>query len=310
MNSKDSMKEFILELHTLLPEERIKEQVMMKEHTTFRVGGPADVLVNPSSVEEITGILKMAKVYQIPYYVIGHGSNLLVGDNGIRGLVIEFGREYAGITWDEDRSLTVQAGCMLSTVANYACKHALSGMEFAAGIPGTVGGAIRMNAGAYGGEMKDIVQSVTIMLPNGSCKVMDREEMHFSYRHSIADEQELIILEAVLILEPGDSDVIQARMQELNSARREKQPLEYPSAGSTFKRPEGYFAGKLIMDAGLAGYRVGDAEVSEKHCGFVINRGAATAKDIDRLMQDVIRRVEDKDGVTLEPEVRRVGEFL
>ncbi len=304
------MQDFIQELHTILPEERIKIQAMMKEHTTFRVGGPADVLVSPQSVEELTRILSLAKENQIPYYVIGHGSNLLVGDGGIRGLVIEFGKEYAGITWDGNISLTVQAGCMMSTAANFAYKQGLTGMEFAAGIPGTLGGAIRMNAGAYGGEMKDIVKTVTVMLPDGDVKVMDRDEMHFAYRHSIADEQDLIILETELVLEHGDPEAIQARMQELGQARREKQPLEYPSAGSTFKRPEGYFAGKLIMEAGLAGYRVGDAQVSEKHCGFVINRGEATAKEIDTLMQDVIRKVQEKDGVTLEPEVRRVGEFV
>ena len=304
------MQDFIQELHTILPEERIKIQAMMKEHTTFRVGGPADVLVSPQSVEELTRILSLAKENQIPYYVIGHGSNLLVGDGGIRGLVIEFGKEYAGITWDGNISLTVQAGCMMSTAANFAYKQGLTGMEFAAGIPGTLGGAIRMNAGAYGGEMKDIVKTVTVMLPDGDVKVMDRDEMHFAYRHSIADEQDLIILETELVLEHGDPEAIQARMQELGQARSEKQPLEYPSAGSTFKRPEGYFAGKLIMEAGLAGYRVGDAQVSEKHCGFVINRGEATAKEIDTLMQDVIRKVQEKDGVTLEPEVRRVGEFV
>lgn len=304
------MQDFIQELHTILPEERIKIQAMMKEHTTFRVGGPADVLVSPQSVEELTRILSLAKENQIPYYVIGHGSNLLVGDGGIRGLVIEFGKEYAGITWDGNISLTVQAGCMMSTAANFAYKQGLTGMEFAAGIPGTLGGAIRMNAGAYGGEMKDIVKTVTVMLPDGDVKVMDRDEMHFAYRHSIADEQDLIILETELVLEHGDPEAIQARMQELGQARREKQPLEYPSAGSTFKRPEGYFAGKLIMEAGLAGYRVGDAQVSEKHCGFVINRGEATAKEIDILMRDVIRKVQEKVGVTLEPEVRRVGEFV
>lgn len=304
------MQDFIQKLHTILPEERIKIQAMMKEHTTFRVGGPADVLVSPQSVEELTQILSLAKEEQVPYYVIGHGSNLLVGDGGIRGLVIEFGKEYAGITWDGDCSLTVQAGCMMSTAANFAYKQGLTGMEFAAGIPGTIGGAIRMNAGAYGGEMKDIVRKVTVMLPDGHIKVMDRDEMHFAYRHSIADEQDLIILETVLVLEHGDSDAIQTRMQELGQARREKQPLEYPSAGSTFKRPEGYFAGKLIMEAGLAGYRIGDAQVSEKHCGFVINRGEATAKEIDTLMQDVARKVLEKDGVVLEPEVRRVGEFV
>ena len=304
------MQDFIQELHTILPEERIKVQAMMKEHTTFRVGGPADVLVSPQSVEELTRILSLAKEDQIPYYVIGHGSNLLVGDGGIRGLVIEFGKEYAEITWDGNISLTVQAGCMMSTAANFAYKHGLTGMEFAAGIPGTLGGAIRMNAGAYGGEMKDIVKTVTVMLPDGDVKVLDRDEMHFAYRHSIADEQDLIILETVLVLEHGDSDAIQSRMQELSQARREKQPLEYPSAGSTFKRPEGYFAGKLIMEAGLAGYRIGDAQVSEKHCGFVINRGEATAKEIETLMQDVARKVLEKDGVVLEPEVRRVGEFV
>jgi UDP-N-acetylmuramate dehydrogenase len=269
----------------------------------------ADVLVQPRTIEEVQQILKLCRKQNIPYYIIGNGSNLLVGDGGIRGVVIEFGKEFASIQCENGRFLHVQAGCMLGKAASFALQNSLTGMEFAAGIPGTIGGAILMNAGAYGGEMKDIVKSVVLLTPDGERVTRSGAEMEFGYRKSMASRMNLIILEAILELQSGESAKIQTKMQELAEARRAKQPLEYPSAGSTFKRPEGYFAGKLIMDAGLAGYRVGDAQVSEKHCGFVINRGHATAKEFATLMQDVTERVYQTYGVTLEPEVRRLGEF-
>lgn len=281
----------------------------MNRHTTFRIGGNADIFVTPGSIAEVEQIVKCCEAHSVPYYVVGNGSNLLVGDEGIRGVVLQIGAEFSEIEIGEDDTIWVQAGCMLSKVANAAMEHALTGMEFASGIPGTVGGAVMMNAGAYGGEMKDIVECVTVLTPDGEIQILPQDQMEFGYRESIVSRNNLIVLEVKLHLQKGMQDEILAKMKMLNTARREKQPLEYPSAGSTFKRPEGYFAGKLIMEAGLAGYQVGDAQVSEKHCGFVINRGQATAKEVIALMNDVIHRVEEAYHVTLEPEVRRIGEF-
>lgn len=305
------MKDALLqELKTAFHEEQMLLNEPMEKHTTFHIGGPADVLIRPGNTEEVCKILTLCKQYDTPYYVIGNGSNLLVGDGGIRGVVIEFGKEFAEIRCEKDGLLYVQAGCMLSQAANVALQHSLTGMEFAAGIPGTIGGAVMMNAGAYGGEMKDIVRSVRVLTQDGEIITLSGFDMEFGYRQSVIGKNNYIALEVILKLQTGNQEEIRTRMQELMKARRTKQPLEYPSAGSTFKRPEGYFAGKLIMDAGLAGYRVGDAEVSEKHCGFVINRGHATAKELETLMQDIVKRVYETSGVVLEPEVRRLGEFI
>lgn len=297
-----------------LKAEFLTEQIFLNEpmskHTTFRIGGPADVLFQPDTREQVQKIISICRKYDEAYYVIGNGSNLLVGDGGIRGVVIEFGNRYSNIDLESDESIRVQAGAMLSKAANIALQQAYTGMEFAAGIPGTIGGAVMMNAGAYGGEMKDIVEEVTLLTPDGEILTYRGEQMKFGYRRSIVSEKNYIVLDVLLKLKKGDKKLIQERMKELSEARKTKQPLNYPSAGSTFKRPEGYFAGKLIMDAGLAGYRVGDAEVSEKHCGFVINRGNASAKDIQELMNHVIDRVKELYDVVLEPEVRRVGEFI
>lgn len=281
----------------------------MKRHTTFRVGGTADVLVKPTSISEVEAVIQWCNEQAVPYYIIGNGSNILVGDEGIRGVVIQIGNDFSEIEVGDDDTVWVQAGCMLSKVANVALEHSLTGMEFASGIPGTIGGAVMMNAGAYGGEMKDIIDCVTLLSPTGEILILPQDQMEFGYRESIVSKRNYIVLEVKLRLQKGDYKAISSKMKELNEARRQKQPLEYPSAGSTFKRPEGFFAGKLIMDAGLAGYRVGDAQISEKHCGFVINRGHATAKDIVTLMNDVINRVEEKYQVTLEPEVRKIGDF-
>ncbi len=297
-------------IREVLNEEQIFFDEPMKKHTTFRIGGNADVLVKPTSIAEIEAVIAWCDEHAIPYYVIGNGSNLLVGDDGIRGVVIQISSEFSGIEVGEDETIWVQAGCMLSKIANVALEHSLKGMEFAAGIPGTIGGAVMMNAGAYGGEMKDIIECVTLLSPDGKIQILPEDQMEFSYRESIVSKMNYIVLEVKLQLQAGEAEEIAAKMKELNEARREKQPLEFPSAGSTFKRPEGHFAGKLIMDAGLAGYRVGDAQVSEKHCGFVINRGEATAKDVVTLMNDVVSRVEEQFQVTLEPEVRRIGEFV
>ena len=296
-------------IREVLSPQQIFFEEPMKKHTTFRVGGAADVLVKPTSISEVEAVIQWCEAQAVPFYIIGNGSNLLVGDEGIRGVVIQLGSDFSEIQVGEDNTIWVQAGCMLSKVANVALQHGLTGMEFASGIPGTIGGAVMMNAGAYGGEMKDIIECVTLLSPEGEVLILPQDQMEFGYRESIVSKKNYIVLEVKLSLKQGDASDISARMKELNDARKEKQPLEFPSAGSTFKRPEGYFAGKLIMDAGLAGYKVGDAQVSEKHCGFVINRGNATAKEIVTLMNDVISRVDEKFHVVLEPEVRRIGEF-
>ena len=279
----------------------------MSRHTTFRTGGPADLLVQPEA-EQIAPILEVCRNEEIPWTVIGNGSNLLVGDGGIRGVVLEIGKQMSDVAI-EGTVITAGAGAMLSSIASRAAAAELTGMEFASGIPGSLGGAVVMNAGAYGGEMKDILQKVTVLTPDGTVQTLSVEELELSYRHSIIPEKGYLVISAVLKLQPGSADEIQSIMDDLKEKRVSKQPLEYPSAGSTFKRPEGYFAGKLIQDAGLRGFRVGGAQVSEKHCGFIINRDQATSTDICQLMQQVSEIVYEKFGVRLEPEVKKIGEF-
>ena len=301
------MSHFYDEITTALPELQVLKDEPMSRHTTFRIGGPADYFVCPDR-EQIAEVLAVAKKCGMAITVIGNGSNLLVGDKGIRGLVVEIGSAMNQIMVDKNH-ITAGAGALLSQVAAKAAAAELGGMEFAAGIPGSVGGAVTMNAGAYGGEMKDILRTVTVLTPEGELKKLDVSEMDLSYRHSCVPEQQYIVLEAEIELGYKPEEEIRAQMEELRNKRIEKQPLEYPSAGSTFKRPEGYFAGKLIMDAGLRGYRVGDAQVSEKHCGFVINRKNASAQEVRQLMQDVQDKVKAQFGVMLEPEVKMLGEF-
>ena len=301
------MSHFYDEITTALPELQVLKDEPMSRHTTFRIGGPADHLVCPDRAQ-IAAVLAVAKKCGMAITVIGNGSNLLVGDKGIRGLVVEIGSAMNQIMVDKNH-ITAGAGALLSQVAAKAAAAELGGMEFAAGIPGSVGGAVTMNAGAYGGEMKDILRTVTVLTPEGELKTLDVSEMDLSYRHSCVPEQQYIVLEAEIELGYKPEEEIRAQMEELRNKRIEKQPLEYPSAGSTFKRPEGYFAGKLIMDAGLRGYRVGDAQVSEKHCGFVINRKNASAQEVRQLMQDVQDKVKAQFGVMLEPEVKMLGEF-
>lgn len=279
----------------------------MSRHTTFRTGGPADLLVQPKA-EQIAPILEVCRNEEIPWTVIGNGSNLLVGDGGIRGVVLEIGKQMSDIVI-EGTAITAGAGAMLSSIASRAAAAELTGMEFASGIPGSLGGAVVMNAGAYGGEMKDILQKVTVLTPDGTVQTLSVEELELSYRHSIIPEKGYLVISAILKLQQGNADEIQSIMDDLKEKRVSKQPLEYPSAGSTFKRPEGYFAGKLIQDAGLRGFRVGGAQVSEKHCGFIINRDQATSTDICQLMQQVSEIVYEKFGVRLEPEVKKIGEF-
>lgn len=301
------MSHFYDEITTALPELQVLKDEPMSRHTTFRIGGPADYFVCPDR-EQIAEVLAVAKKCGMAITVIGNGSNLLVGDKGIRGLVVEIGSAMNQIMVDKNH-ITAGAGALLSQVAAKAAAAELGGMEFAAGIPGSVGGAVTMNAGAYGGEMKDILRTVTVLTPEGELKTLDVSEMDLSYRHSCVPEQQYMVLEAEIELGYKPEEEIRAQMEELRNKRIEKQPLEYPSAGSTFKRPEGYFAGKLIMDAGLRGYRVGDAQVSEKHCGFVINRKNASAQEVRQLMQDVQDKVKAQFGVMLEPEVKMLGEF-
>ncbi|MCI6064990.1 UDP-N-acetylmuramate dehydrogenase [bacterium] len=299
--------QFLTELQNVMGGSGIFMEEPMKKHTTFRVGGPADVLVQPDETA-LAAILALCRQYYVPYSFIGNGSNLLVGDKGIRGVVIEMTDPMGNIEVHGTK-ITAQAGAMLSKIANTAASNGLGGMEFAAGIPGSVGGAVVMNAGAYGGEMKDIIEKVYVLDENGAQLELDRDALDFGYRHSCIPKKKYIVTKVVLDLVPRDEAEIRSEMKELNEKRAEKQPLQYPSAGSTFKRPEGYFAGKLIMDAGLRGYQVGGAQVSEKHCGFVINKGDATAADICQLMQDVSDKVQAQFGVVLEPEVKMIGEF-
>ena len=291
-----------------IEEIKILEQEPMCKHTTFRIGGAAKYFAMPKNTAEIQTLIAYCKEHKLDYCVLGNGSNVLFTDAGYDGLIIQIGSAMSEIRVD-GTSVYAQAGAILARVANLAYEAGLTGMEFAAGIPGSIGGAIVMNAGAYGGEMKDILQKVTVLTPDGTVQTLSVEELELSYRHSIIPEKGYLVISAVLKLQPGNADEIQSIMDDLKEKRVSKQPLEYPSAGSTFKRPEGYFAGKLIQDAGLRGFRVGGAQVSEKHCGFIINRDRATSTDICQLMQQVSEIVYEKFGVRLEPEVKKIGEF-
>lgn len=292
----------------LLGRDHVLTDEPMKQHTTFKIGGPADYFLVPETGEEVGEIIKICRKTDTPYFILGNGSNLLVGDGGYRGAVIQVYRNMSAVTV-EGTTITAQAGALLSAVAAAAKNASLTGFEFAGGIPGTVGGAAVMNAGAYGGEMKDVLVEVTVMDAEGKIFAISAEKLELGYRTSVIKKAGYIVLEAKIRLKEGDQEAIRERMKELTIQRTTKQPLEYPSAGSTFKRPEGYFAGKLIMDSGLAGYQVGGAQVSEKHCGFVINAGDATARDVRTLMDNVRDIVYKKYGVTLEPEVKFLGEF-
>lgn len=296
------------ELLKIMSEEQVKTEEPMKNHTTFRVGGPAEFFVMPRSAEEVKKVIDLCRRESFPYYIIGNGSNLLVSDQGYRGVVLQIYKEMSYIEIEEN-VVVAQAGALLSAIANKALENGLTGFEFAAGIPGTLGGACVMNAGAYGGEMKDVLEEVTVLTEEGEVLTIPKENLELGYRTSIIARKGYIVLEARIQLREGEKEAIKSLMEELKDKRVSKQPLEYPSAGSTFKRPEGYFAGKLIQDAGLRGFSVGGAQVSEKHCGFVINRENATAADVAELMRQVSARVEEEFGVKLEPEVKRLGEF-
>ena len=300
--------EFYEKLSKIVEKEQILIEEPMKKHTTFRIGGPAEYLILPQTAEEIADVVKLCGQEEIPWYIVGNGSNLLVADEGVRGVVIQLLRNFNQIQV-EGCQIRMQAGAQNAAVAKRALDASLTGFEFAAGIPGTIGGAVVMNAGAYGGEMKDILKEVTVLDQNGMIRTIPTEELELGYRTSIIARKGYVVLEAVIVLKTGDPKEIKAAMDDLKEKRVTKQPLEYPSAGSTFKRPEGYFAGKLIMDAGLRGFSVGGAQISEKHCGFVINKGNATAKDVTELMDETKKIVMEKFGVALEPEVKRLGQF-
>lgn len=295
-------------LSRVLAPERVRMDEPMSRHTTFRVGGPADLFVEPETAEELSSVLRICREADVPFYILGNGSNLLVGDRGYRGVMVALGKSFGTVTV-EGTSLRAGAAALLSSVARQALAHSLAGLEFAAGIPGTVGGAVVMNAGAYGSEMSAVLTRVTVLTESGEIKNIPASELELGYRTSCILPSNYVVLEAEMELGFGISEEIKARMEELAEQRRSKQPLEYPSAGSTFKRPEGYFAGKLIQDAGLRGFSVGGAQVSEKHCGFVINRGGASAADILALCREVQARVKAQFGVALEMEVKLLGEF-
>lgn len=299
--------EFYQQLRSILSEDQILCSESMSRHTTFRVGGPADYYVMPNP-EQTAEVLALCRRQQIPCQIVGNGSNLLVSDKGIRGVVLAFEKQAAQIRTEGDR-IKAGAGALLSQTAGAALKAGLGGLEFAAGIPGSVGGAVVMNAGAYGGEIKDVLIQAAVLTQDGQLLTMKKEDLDLSYRHSCIPERRLIVLEAEFLLQPKTRDEIQAVMEELKKRRIEKQPLEYPSAGSTFKRPQGHFAGKLIMEAGLSGVSVGGAKVSEKHCGFVINTGGAAAEDICSLIRLIQKKVYEHSGVKLETEVQFMGEF-
>lgn len=305
MRNSFSKTDIYKELQGRFPELEFLLDEPMKKHTTFRIGGPADIYVEPS-VTSMVPLIALLREKNVPFMVIGNGSNLLVSDDGIEGVVISFGKNASDIRVEGD-TLTVEAGAMLSSVASKATEASLTGLEFASGIPGSIGGAVYMNAGAYGGEIKDVLIDVEILTEQGQVETMTVDQLDLSYRHSALMEKPAIVLKARIKLVPGDKEQIKATIDDIKQKRIEKQPLNFPSAGSTFKRPEGYFAGKLIDDTGLRGYTVGGAQVSEKHCGFVINKSEASAADVLQLMKDVDAKVYDKFGVHLTPEVRIIG---
>lgn len=295
-------------LMDMVPKENIHIEEPLANHTTFRVGGPTDCLVEIESTEQLRKIQKYLRLIEEPYTILGNGSNLLVGDGGYRGIVLQIGNKMADIRVDGN-TITAQAGALLSKTAKVALEHGLTGLEFASGIPGSIGGAVVMNAGAYGGEMKQVITSVTVLDQEGEELVLDNETMEFGYRTSVIKHRPFLVTEVTFELTPGDPKVIKSTMDDLAARRREKQPLEYPSAGSTFKRPEGHYAGQLIMEAGLRGFQIGGARISDKHCGFVINTGTASAADVLDVIRHVQQTVKEKFDVDLETEVIMLGEF-
>lgn len=304
------MKEdFVVKLLNTLNKEQIKTNESLKSHTTLQIGGNADYFATPTKDEEIIGLINLCKRENMPCFIMGNGSNLLVSDDGYRGLIISINEQYASIEISDNGIVRAKAGVLLSKLSKAIAEKDFTGFEFAEGIPGTLGGGVAMNAGAYGGEIKDVIIEAKILSQDGNILVLDKEALALGYRKSIIQEKDYILLEAVFKFEKGNKEDIKAKMIELRNARREKQPIEKLSAGSTFKRPEGYFAGKLIADCGLRGFTIGGISVSEKHCGFVINDGSGTAKEFLLMIEHIKRRVKEEYGVILEPEIKLLGEF-
>ena len=297
------IKQFVQLLKTKLPQNIIFENEQMKNYTTFKIGGNVDVMIKPTSYEEVSEAIKLCRAHKIPYYILGNGSNLLVADEGYRGVVIQIYNQLANVQVEENM-IKAQAGALLSKIAHKAMENSLTGLEFAHGIPGTLGGAVVMNAGAYDGEMKNVLVSCDVLDEEGNIVTLTNEALELGYRTSIIQKKNYVVLGATMVLKQGNQEAIKDYMKELMCRRNAKQPLDKPRAGSTFKRPEGHFAGKLIMDSGLRGYQIGGAMVSEKHCGFVVNAGGATCKDVEQLIEHVQKVVYEKFNVQLEAEVK------
>ena len=298
--------EIVTRLINITGKDNVRINEPMKNHTTFKIGGPAQYYVTPESVTQIQEVVSLCRNMNIPLHVIGNGSNILVGDDGVDGVVLALFNTFSDYEI-KDNVITAQAGMSLIKLAVIALREGLTGLEFASGIPGSVGGAVYMNAGAYDGQMKDVVTSVTVLDEAGNIRILGRDELDMGYRTSAVAKNNMIVLQVVIELKSGDKEQIKDRMNQLSELRKQKQPLEYPSAGSTFKRPEGFFAGKLIADAGLKGYSIGGAAVSEKHAGFVVNMGGATAKDVVELTDYIKKRIIEQFGVTLELEIKKIG---
>ena len=295
-------------LSKIFPQDQLLRNESMKRHTSFHIGGPVDLMILPEKTEQIQGALAILRENDVPFMIMGNGTNLLVRDKGIRGAVIKLAADRFSHVEVKGETIRAQSGILLSALSGLALRFSLRGLEFASGIPGSLGGAVAMNAGAYGGEMKDVVEKISILDEDGNQTVLQGEEMALGYRTSIVQNSRKIILESFLSLKKGDYEESRKMIQDLTKRRQEKQPLSYPSAGSTFQRPVGYYAGKLIQDAGLRGLRAGDAQVSEKHSGFIINLGNATACDVLELIDKVKKRVREQSGVELQPEVRIAGQ--
>lgn len=301
-------KDFSAELYNILGPEDVAIDEPMKNHTSFKVGGLADILVTPKNYDEVVNIIKLCNEKNIPYYIVGKGSNLLVKDGGFRGVIVKL-TKLNNIKVENNR-IIVQSGADLCKVSDIALQNSLTGFEFACGIPGTVGGAVTMNAGAYNGEISQVIESALVVDKEGNLITLNKEQLELGYRMSAVQKYGYTVLEVTFVLCKGEYDKIKERIDDLTRRREEKQPLEYPSAGSTFKRPEGYFTGKLIEDCSLKGYAIGGAQISEKHAGFVINKGNATAKDILDLIAYIQAAVKGRFNVELQPEVRIIGEEI
>lgn len=298
----------MLNIFEQLPNDIVKTNETMKAHTSFKVGGIADYFIVPQNLEQLKLAINTCTHNNIDYYIIGNGSNILVSDNGYRGAIIQIFKNMNSFCV-KDNTIEAYSGILLSKLSNIALENNLTGFEFATGIPGTLGGAVTMNAGAYGGEIKQVIASSLVMDNRGNMFTLTRDELELGYRTSKVSKENLIVISAKLCFEVGEYETIKEYIYKLNVQRKEKQPLEFPSAGSTFKRPEGYFAGKLIMDSGLKGFCIGDAQISEKHCGFIVNKGNATSQNIFDLIKYVQKIVDEKFGVKLEPEIKFIGQF-